>query len=215
MIKPIKFTTSDKIEIFGIYEKVDSELNALLLHMMPATKESWQPFMQKLAENDISSLAIDERGHGESTMRDTIFYKNFIDEEQQAKIYDVKGGLDFLKIRGATFDQLFVIGASIGANLSIEILKYHPDIKKSVALSPGIDYHGVLTEPVVLNLAQDQSVLIIASDDDHYAFESMHKLKELNPDQVDIIETSGIGHGTTMFEKKPELMDEVIEWLKR
>ncbi|PJA47168.1 hypothetical protein CO172_02935, partial [Candidatus Uhrbacteria bacterium CG_4_9_14_3_um_filter_36_7] len=136
MIKPIKFTTSDKIEIFGIYEKVDSELNALLLHMMPATKESWQPFMQKLAENDISSLAIDERGHGESTMRDTIFYKNFIDEEQQAKIYDVKGGLDFLKIRGATFDQLFVIGASIGANLSIEILKYHPDIKKSVALSP-------------------------------------------------------------------------------
>jgi alpha-beta hydrolase superfamily lysophospholipase len=182
---------------------------------MPQTKESWRPCMEKLSQANISSLAIDQRGHGESTMRGKLFYKDFTNEQQQAKIQDGEGALDFLKKEGASEKNIFVMGASIGANLAIQMLKNHPEIKKAIALSPGLDYHGVLIEPMVINLQKNQSILIIASHDDPYAFESMQHLKQINADQVEMIEASDIGHGTSMFEKKPELIDQAIEWLKK
>ena len=59
MIEKIELITEDGVKIKGIWQKVEGEKAVLLLHMMPATKESWQNFSELLVENNFSSLAID------------------------------------------------------------------------------------------------------------------------------------------------------------
>src|SRR5207245_1856203 len=95
----------------------------LLLHMMPAVKESWQELAKALNEAGLSALAIDFRGHGESVSKSDgtrLNYKDFADEQQQAKILDVRGAMEWLRARGAQDSQIAVIGASIGANLALQ-----------------------------------------------------------------------------------------------
>lgn len=238
MREKVTFKTEDGVEIVGDYLSAGAgSPPVLLLHMMPATRASWHPFMDKLREAGFSSLAIDWRGHGESVKkfqispldkaggRDFRFqntdkyefldYKKFSDKEQQAKILDIRAAVEWLeKNKGAREDSLLVVGASIGANLALQYLAENPGIKKAVLLSPGLDYRGVKTDVLVKRLNSGQKVLVAASADDEYSLESVRELNRLNPAQTELREFSGLGHGTTMFLKKAELVDEVIEWLK-
>ncbi len=210
------FFTSDHVRIIAHwYPATKPKAFALLLHMMPATKESWKEFATELQGRGIASLAIDERGHGESTEGNTLLYKKFTDEEQQKKIFDVRAALDWLAGKGATDENTIVVGGSIGANLTIQILTERPEIKTGVALSPGVDYRGIKTDLLITGLHEGQIVLLVASDDDeHGSFETIKKLNQLNPDQTEKIELSGLGHATEMFERQPDLIKTVAEWVE-
>lgn len=210
MSERVVLKTSDGVEIIGTYRNTGQEKIVILLHMMPATKESWDGFAARLLEAGYASLAIDERGHGESTMGGTLDYKKFTDEQQQAKRLDLEAAIAFAKEKGFTEDKIVVIGASIGANLAIQALAEHPTIPVAIALSPGLDYHGVKTEQPIFQLNDHQLVVLVASDDDPESFESIQKLHEHNPTQTDLIERSGIGHGTRMIDKDPFLVDDLL-----
>ncbi len=213
-VEHVSFATSDGITIVADYYPSSGKRFALLLHMMPATKESWRPFAEKLVVAGYAVLAIDERGHGESTMGGTLNYKTFSEKDQQDKILDVQAAMGFLKEKGATESGTVLVGASIGANLSMQYLAQHPDVAKAVALSPGLNYRGVMTEPSVVSLQAPQKLLMIASqDDDRQSYGDVVTLHEKYPQTTEVILESNVGHGTTMFEKKPELMDLVVDWL--
>lgn len=213
MNQPVSFTTSDGVAIAALHHPATWTKFVILLHMMPATKESWEPFMAKLAAAGFDSVAIDERGHGASTQGGTLLYRNFTDEDQKAKIHDVEAAFEWLKRQGATEANTSVVGSSIGANLAIEFFQEHPAMLKAAALSPGLDYRGVLTEPFVTALAPGQSLLIVASDDDRGSYASCERLVAANPAQVTFWKQSGLGHANHMFDARPELMDELIQWL--
>lgn len=207
------FTTSDGIQIVGLFKRNNDQKFAILLHMMPETKESWALWQEKLDEAGYASLAIDERGHGESAMGGTLSYKKFTDAEQQAKILDVEAAFADLASQGAVEGKTVVIGASIGANLAIEYLAQHPNIPVAIALSPGLNYHGILTEPFVQVLSPDQRLILVASDDDPESFQAIERLHELAPEQTVILKQTGLGHGTAMTDADPSLIDEIIQWL--
>ncbi|MBU0531080.1 MAG: alpha/beta hydrolase [Candidatus Uhrbacteria bacterium] len=215
-MEKISYDTEDGVEIFGDYFAVEEpKAFALLLHMMPATKESWQAFAAELQNRGIASLAIDERGHGESTMDGALLYANFTDEDQQNKIIDVRDGLKWLaNNHGATDANTVVVGGSIGANLTIQILSERHDLKLGVALSPGLDYRGIKTDELIKNIADDQMLLLIASDDDKGSFDSIQTLAGLKPDQCELVKESGIGHATAMLEKKLELVKDIADWIE-
>lgn len=235
----IIFETEDGVQIVGDYlEAAKGAPTALLLHMMPATRMSWHPFMVKLCEAGFNSLAIDFRGHGESVRGQTSMYsagsgvtkgrrfdldngfktfdhKKFTDQEQQAKILDVRAAVAWLeKNRGVDKDNLVLIGASIGANLALQYMAEDPSIKKVVLLSPGFNYRGIKTDQLMKKLVPDQRVLLVASDDDEYSFKTVKELNRLALKNSELWEFSGLGHGTTMFERRPELMSEVVGWIK-
>lgn len=174
----------------------------LLIHMMPATKESWRGFAGKLQEYGYASLAIDLRGHGESTAGPD-GYKNFTDEQQQASIYDLDAGWDFLKLRGATPEGTALIGASIGANLALEfIAERNTGVGKAVFLSAGSDYRGIKTEPLAEKLKNGQSIVFVTSKDDGDNAKENRILYDLAPKDVNkhlIIYEHG-GHGTDIFQ---------------
>jgi alpha-beta hydrolase superfamily lysophospholipase len=220
MTENVTFQTSDGVRIAAVYDAAARPgPAALLLHMMPATKESWADsgFTRLLVQAGFSVLAIDLRGHGQSrTAADgrQLDYKLFGDREHQAKVLDVEAAAAWLKQRaGVTEDRLTAIGASIGANLSIAFAAAHPRVPAAVALSPGLDYRGVTTPDKVRHLVPGQSLFLAASSEDELSFQTNRRLAEIRSDIL-VKEFDGAGHGTTMFQNRPELMGEIVAWLK-
>lgn len=217
-MEKVYLTTSDGVEIAGDwYEATGSEKSqsVLLLHMMPAAKESWKNFAEALAEKSISSLAIDLRGHGESTNGGTLDYTTFADADHQDSRLDLEAALLWLVERGFEESNIAVVGASIGANLAIRTMAEHERIRVGIALSPGIDYRGVTTNDAVEKLRDGQLALLCASEDDPQSFGAVNELNEINGEQTRRIILSGAGHGTTMFENDPEFMKQCAEWIEK
>lgn len=209
----VELKTTDGIDIIGTFRTPEAPTRAaILLHMMPATKESWDAFAEQLEQIGCASIAIDERGHGESTMGGTLDYTQFSETEQQAKIHDVEAAFEFLKQKGFEESAIVLAGASIGANLVIQFLSEHARVPFGVALSPGIDYRGVRTDKPISQLHDGQRILLVASDDDdRESAASCRTLHALNPAQTVLIEKQGLGHGTNMFLKEPTLMTELVQ----
>jgi alpha-beta hydrolase superfamily lysophospholipase len=216
MAERVVFTTQDGVEIVGAYRAAGRPLGAaLLLHMMPATKESWDAFAALLQERGISSLAIDLRGHGESVRRgaERLDYKAFTDADQQAKRLDAEAASAWLAGREGASPKL-VVGASIGANLAIRYAASHPETRACLALSPGLDYRGVTTEEAVRGLAAGQGLMLAASEEDEYAFASMQSLMSVGSAAERLTrDLRGAGHGTAMFDRDPAFMREAADWL--
>lgn len=212
MSELVSFETEDGIEIVGDLYPSDGSRFALLLHMMPATKESWRALCDRLVSAGYTCLAIDLRGHGESTMAGSLHFRKFTDEQHQASMLDAEAAFAWLKGKGATETNTIAIGASIGANLALGFMARH-GLPTAVALSPGLDYHGVTTEPAVRALVGGQKAILVASDDDPEAWEATRALHALNAAQTVLIETHDLGHGTRMFDKDPALMDRLLALL--
>lgn len=216
MPERVAFLTSDGVEIVGTLVRAEGAKGAaLLLHMMPAVRDSWGPFAAELAARGLSSLAIDLRGHGESTRQGgkTLDYRAFGDAEHQAKRLDVEAAAAFLAGQGFGLDRLAVAGASIGANLAIRFSADHPEVRACLALSPGLAYRGVTTEDAAARLSGGQALLLAASADDAYAFESIAALERAATVPADARRLKDAGHGTTMFERDAAFMKEAADWL--
>lgn len=217
----IVLKTSDSIDIVGDYHKGKGKDGALLLHMMPAVRFSWQSFSLELQKRGYDVLAIDLRGHGESTGGPE-GYKNFSDEEHQKGILDVEAGVKFLKKLGIEDKNIVLAGASIGANLVIWYLANHLKIEQGVCLSAGLNYRGIETEPLVKKLNPKQRVFFSASENDERNgvnnLKMNRKLYDLVSSDIDreLVSYKSAGHGTDMFGKeKPDLASEIISWLQK
>lgn len=226
MRKNVVFNTADGVEIHGIDftpAKIHGNgMAVILLHMMPATKESWVDFADALAENGFEALAIDLRGHGETTKQfinkevKKINYKNFSDKDHATSIEDVIAANKFLNDTGFTNNKIFLAGASIGANLSIEYATENSEIKKIIALSPGLDYRGIKTEPFVTKLKPDQKIFAIATAGDKYSSDTATQLYGIAQKNITAkIYDDPEGHGTDIFKIHKELITELIKWLKQ
>lgn len=219
MSEKIRFLTDDGVTIVGEYfAGLPGRTTVLLLHMMPATKESWRPLAAKCSARGFSTLAIDFRGHGESVSGPEgrmLDFRDFSPEEHCAGIRDVEAAAQWLHdAHGVAMGRITVIGASIGANLALQFAAEHHAIPAAVALSPGLDYRGVTTEDKVLAFAPAQKLMLAAAADDDYSFETIGALEECKPDAV-VKKLSGAGHGTDMFAAEPGLMDEIIAWIEQ
>lgn len=216
-IEKIKLATSDGIEIIGdFYSTQDKNFPAvILLHMMPATRSSWKNFATELQKYGFQSLAIDLRGHGESIHQNNkiLNYQKFSDAEHQASILDVEMAAKFFQEKGLNLDKIFLAGASIGANLALQFQAEHPEIKAAILLSPGLNYRGIETEPLIKKLKENQAVFIVASKEDSYSADSARRLFEATNCKKELKILNNAGHGTTMLEKEKILTKELIDWL--
>jgi len=222
MSNKIKLKTKDGFNIVGEYyfledeEGKDARGAVVLIHMMPETKESWQGLAEKLVLAGYKCLAIDMRGHGESDGGPDGF-KTFTDSEHQAGINDIESAVEFFIDKGIPKEKIILIGASIGANLSLQYQAWNSEIKRSILLSPGLDYHGVGAEKMAELLEGDQFSLLIAGGEggnDESSTETVKKLHGvIEEGRSKVIILKEADHGTRIFEKEPGLMEEIINWL--
>ena len=217
MVK-ISLQTEDGVSIIGNYW-AGGEQGVLLLHMMPSTKESWDEFAELLHNEGMSVLAIDLRGHGESVKQGSkeLNYKEFSDAEHRASIHDVNVAAAFLKEKGVT--NVYIAGASIGANLALQYQAEHPEVKKTILLSAGSDYKGLVTEPLAQQLKEDQQSFLVGGSEDKRSSgnscgDVAQKLASLMKGRRDAKVYKTEAHGTDLFTEDPALMKELITWLK-
>jgi alpha-beta hydrolase superfamily lysophospholipase len=220
MANPIKatFTTPDGVDIAGLYRAAAKPRGVVLLvHMMPATKESWDGFAERLAERGWSSLAIDLRGHGESVrqVRRHLDYRDFKDEEHRSSTLDLETSALWIRAEtGFGFDRLRLAGASIGANLALDFAAQHGEVERVLALSPGLNYHSLTPEIGFSAYRPGQCLMLAASEEDAYAYSSALELARIPTSAVvSVKKLHAAGHGTAMLERDPALMDEVADWL--
>ncbi|HLC52390.1 MAG TPA: alpha/beta fold hydrolase [Candidatus Nanoarchaeia archaeon] len=213
-MEKITLQTSDNLKIVGNHFKVPKPNPGIsLFHMMPASKESYSLFAEQLNKAGIGVLSIDLRGHGESAGGN---YQNFTDEQHQSSIHDVEAAVSFQEQEGHS--PLFVGGASIGANLALQIIVEDKLVKKAILLSPGLNYRGIETVPLAKTVAKDKEVYIVTAKDDLRSGGANDQQAQVIFNQlkckkkIKIFEAGG--HGTDIFKTHPELMDELVKWLK-
>ncbi len=214
----ISLTTKDEVKIAADLYSVDNAVGWLVLvHMMPATKESYKDLAARLQRLGYESVAIDLRGHGESDGGPN-GYLNFSDVDNQKSILDLEAATSYLiQERGAAPDKISFIGASIGANLSLQYISENPELKNVILLSAGLDYRGIKTEPLVKNLEAGQKVFFVSAKDDDNNAEESQKLFDLTPAGVEKkikIYDSG-GHGTDILGNQSDLNNLIIEFIKK
>ena len=208
------FVTKDGLTIAGDYYEGSNTSGVLLLHMMPADRKSWQQFAAKLQGIGFHALAIDLRGHGQSSGGPT-GYQQFSDAQHQQSLLDIESAMEFFRTK--MIGKIHIGGASIGANLALWYAAEHGEIASVMLLSPGLDYHGIHTDIWIENLKPEQAVLLAASDDDIYSFTSVKTLFDRSTDlpKREVKLLSEAGHGTNMFQKNSGFIDELAAWLKK
>lgn len=218
-MESVIIATKDGLSIAGDYYPSQGIRGALLIHMMPETKESWRVFAGELAKEGIHALAIDLRGHGKSSGGPDGFQR-FTDQEHQKSILDIEAGVAFLKEKGIPIGEGVLIGASIGANLALWYATEHSEIAQIVLLSAGLNYRGIETQPLVQKLQKDQRVFFVSSEDDVRSGGNNADMNRVLYDAVPagtvkkIFIYQSAGHGTDMFGKEqPDLGREIVQWV--
>lgn len=185
----------------GVYIVADyydqGDIAVILLHQNGKDRHSWSALIPGLMDRGYSILALDFRGHGESDLE----FDSLTDKDYSAMRYDLEAAETFLN--GKTF---VVIGASIGANVTLTS-------KHSIAgvlLSPGLNYRSLNAEKDILTYKHP--ILIVVSQEDGYSYTSAKKIQEFH-NHVTLKTYSGMGHGTMMFTKAPDLPEAILEWV--
>lgn len=217
----ITYTTEDGAKIVGsMYEGV-GERGAILLHMMATDRTSWEILAKALQGEGFDVLAIDLRGHGESVRTRaglTLDYRDFTDEELLDSRFDVVGARDFLVKKGISPESIAIGGASFGANLAFDFMADNQETTVGFFLSPGLEYHGLETIPLVERLVEEQAVYVAAAKDDidekgsNRADQATELISHLSgAHELRIFETGG--HGTHILLAHNELPNEIAFWL--
>lgn len=160
--------------------------------------------------------AIDFRGHGESTQSGSLDYQKFSNEEHQEYKIEVTQ-LIMHASAGGKLDA--IIGASIGANFAV-ITQHEHTIPKTVLLSPGLDYYGVIPQNSLKNLRTEQAIYFVAAQED--IRKSGANAAEMAQELFDLCSTPnkkidiypGNEHGTDIINNHPDRMQKVIEFFQ-
>ncbi|MBU2566874.1 alpha/beta fold hydrolase [Patescibacteria group bacterium] len=215
----ISYKTFDGVTIVGDWYPTTTTVGVvILLHMMPIDRKSWAPFQKVLAANNIASLAIDMRGHGDSTVGEggiKLDYKTFKDIQHQQTLNDISGAIDWLTNKNYPKSQIVVVGASIGANLALWSLEQEPSLAGAVLLSPG-NYRGMDSVAQAGEVLPHQSLLAAGSDtDDPEAYEAARAIIErCSSSRKSFLPYKNAGHGIHLFASDPTLMDKLAEWIR-
>lgn len=221
-MKTIDLKTSDHITIKADYYEAEQTTSAVLyLHMMPATKSSWGTLATFLQTKGMAGLALDLRGHGESTWG-PLGYRDFTNEEHQASVLDIDAAVEFLQKENPAFTpaKIILIGASIGANLALFYVSNHDEFKTVVALSPGLDYKGIETPPLMDKFRQDQKIFLVGShadqaggSDNANQCEALYGI--IKDGVVKKLKTYDLpGHGTDFLKTDGELTEDIYQFIQ-
>jgi alpha-beta hydrolase superfamily lysophospholipase len=208
----VSFRTDDGVQIAATwYEPPSRSAPAVILvHMLHRSRRDWDAVGSRLASEGIGALAIDLRGHGEST-------GTAVEGETpdySAMVKDVAAARRFVSTR--VQGRIGIAGASIGANLAVLEASTDLSVASLALLSPSLDYRGLRIEAAMRKYAE-RPALLISGDDDPYATRSVKDLQKAAAGGGirEPLLLSQAGHGTTMLGRNADLTRLLVDWFRR
>ena len=183
-----------------------ADKGVVLVHMLGRTGADWKFFSERLEKSGLRSLAVDLRGHGSSAGAGA----ELAEGDHPKLVADVQAAVAWLRKQGA--QQISCVGASIGANLCLQVAAQDPGIVNVVALSPGLNYKGV-TALDALGGYGERPLLLVASEEDRYSAKTALVLDERAAGQHHFELLQDAGHGTKMLNRASALEGLVLSWL--
>jgi len=218
----VELTASDGVVLVGTCRvpKLEGDAKApgvLFLHPMRGKRQDWGSLLAELLRRGYALLAMDLRGHGESTKgkEGKVYdHRSFEPSEFPAMVGDAEAALAYLKGRpGVDSERIAIVGASIGANAALNAAAKDPAVKSLVLLSPGLEYHQIKTEPAMEQYGS-RSVLLVASHEDSHSAQTVQTLEGLAKGRREVQMYGGAGHGTNMLGKtEGKLQTRILDWL--
>ncbi|HRY28537.1 MAG TPA: alpha/beta fold hydrolase [Elusimicrobiota bacterium] len=217
----------DPVLIVGDFEppQTDKAPFLILLHGLGSTRGEWAPLVAQAAGRGWGTFAYDARGHGASRLtrrgstvdyRDPSFGQNpLFWRKMVSDLTDAVTALNEQK--KLSKKRMILVGASLGANVSLNVAALQADIPAAVLLSPGMEYAGIAAEPAVKGLSRP--ALLLAAKPDAYAYSSVLRLLSStgnNPNlRKMLLEQGGPqgAHGVQLFDGKLE--KRILDWIRQ
>lgn len=216
--RTVRFETEDGVTIVGdLQPAAQPDAPAvILLHQLGSDRSEWAPLRERLhAAPSITTLAIDMRGHGESTTSTAgpLEFHTFDDATWARTQDDVLAAVRFLTgpDSGVTPARLAAVGSSIGSTAVIAAAAREPRLATLVALSPGRAYHGFDSLTPMLTLS-DRTFLAIVSRDETDGVETAQAMGRITHADATVVD--GTAHGVAMFSADPATFDQTVAFLR-
>ena len=207
--RAVSLPSSDGVTIAGEFFEAGSRPSpaVLLVHMLTRSKSEWGSLPERLRDAGMSALAIDLRGHGQSSGSS---------QDLQAMVRDVRAAALWLASRpNVKGDAVAIVGASLGASLALLAAVDVPQARSLALLSPSLDYRGLRTDVTLLKRLGARSIWLAASDQDPLALRTLRDFAAEPSGAREQHVTSGTAHGTALLERDPDLARSLVDWLRR
>ena len=148
----VTLSTQDGWKLAAEYQPATTkETTVILLHDFGKKKEEFTSFERALVKMGFGYLAVDLRGHGQSTGNGE--YKKFAregaDNPFNQMVQDGQTAVSFLRSKGISLDQIILLGTGLGANVAAKTAQLVPDVNGIALISPNVNIRDVLTVPAL------------------------------------------------------------------
>ena len=207
--RAVTFPSLDGTSLAGeIYEAASRPAPAVVLvHMLTRSKADWGGLPDRLQEAGITALTFDLRGHGGSAGSPQVL---------AGMVQDVRAAAQWLTARqGVRPGSIALVGASLGASLSLLAAVELPSVRAIALLSPSLDYRGLRTDLNLVRKVGGRAMWLAASAEDPLALRTLRDFAADTTGPREQLISSAVAHGTTLLERDPEVGRALVDWLRR
>ncbi|MCG3148372.1 MAG: hypothetical protein PCFJNLEI_01815 [Verrucomicrobiae bacterium] len=228
-VRVIRVTTTDDLAISATYYPVEMPAApaVLLVHALGKNRDEWAAIAPVLQRNGIAALALDLRGHGDSTRRLTadgpqlVDYRSFRAKDYHDMLLDINAAFEWLSEQpGIATEQIGVVGAKLGANLALRYAAINEDIAAILIFSPTLNSQDIRTDKIITKIGKRPLRIAVASGDAN-SFLAAKQLLKLRKDagqavtESEITVSTGTLQGTELITGVAGLSEAVFSWLQR
>jgi pimeloyl-ACP methyl ester carboxylesterase len=208
----VTIPTSDGISLAGTWRPIPGVPKApavLLIHDFSRERREWDVLAHDFLVHGLATLAIDLRGHGESTRKqggETVRPSPRFLRDPRSFPRDAKAALDWLRERSPAVGA---IGLSTGANLAV-LATANGWADAAVAISANVANLSKLAGPLPY---QARKTLVLASVQDPGREASAKELDADGESPKKLILFPGAAHNLYLLAENLEARREALEWL--
>jgi dienelactone hydrolase len=203
----VTFRAADGRTLSGLLTEADQRPApaVVLVPMLGRPKDDWQAVSQRLADANITALAIDLPSMTfPADPKDAVRWSD-----------DIRAAVAYLvsrpsEVRGGSIG---VAGASLGGSLAAIEAAGDPGVRAVALISPSLDYRGVRIEAAMRALG-GRPALLIASARDPYAARSTRELAQGTAGPREIRWSEVAAHGTVLLARDGDLVRSLVEWFQ-
>ncbi len=204
--RTVTFRAADGRTLSGLLVEADQRPApaVVLVPMLGRPKDDWQAVAQKLADANITALAIDLPG---TTAPE--------DPKELARwSEDIRAAVAYLVSRPEIRPgSIGVAGASLGGSLAALEASGDATVRSIALISPSLDYRGVRIE-AAMRAYGARPALLVASAHDPYSARSTRELAQEAQGRRDIRWSDVAAHGTVLLSRDPDLVRSLVEWFQ-
>jgi len=207
--RAVTFTSLDGTSLAGEYFEASSRPApaVVLVHMLTRTKADWGSLPDRLQDAGITALTVDLRGHGGSSGSP---------QALADMVQDVRAATAWLGARqGVRPGSVALVGASLGASLSLLAAVELPAVRAIALLSPSLDYRGLRTDVGLVRRLGGRSLWLAASAEDPLALRTVRDFAADSTGPREQVISTAVAHGTALLERDPEVGRALVDWLRR